>query len=269
MLGNLSDFKPSEHSIPYESMSDIDKFALYSLSGLINKGKKAYDTYEFHVIYHAIHNYCTLDLSSFYLDILKDRLYTSPPDSIERRSAQTVMFLILDSMAKLLAPILPFTCEEVWTYMPLYQGKQDSIHMASLPDVNQQWKNEDLAGKWKLLLAVRGEVTRALEESRIKKQIGHPLDAFVTLCARDEVLDVLKSYADDLHTFFIVSKTEIAGDPPENAFISKEIDGLCIGVKPAPGKKCERCWIHDISVGTISDTPAICSRCKTQLEAIQ
>ncbi|MDM8538010.1 isoleucine--tRNA ligase [Desulfobacterales bacterium HSG17] len=268
MLGNLSDFNPSEHAVPYDSMTDIDKFALYSLSGLMEKGKKAYDTYEFHVIYHAIHNYCTLDLSSFYLDILKDRLYTSPPKSLERRSAQTVMFTILDSIAKLLAPILPFTCEEVWKFMPAVQDKQDSIHMTSLPVAGNEWKNEDLAKKWKLLLEVRGEVTRALEESRTKKEIGHPLDAFVSLCSKDDISDVLNSYADDLHTYFIVSKTELVKQPPENAFISKEIEGLSIGVKPAPGEKCERCWIHDLSVGTIPDNPTICNRCKTQLEAM-
>ena len=268
MLGNLSDFLPSRDAVPHDAMLDIDKYALHTLAALVDKGKKAYDAYEFHVIYHALYNYCTVDLSSFYLDILKDRLYTSPADSVERRSAQTVMHLILDAMVRLMAPILPFTAEEVWKYMPDPEGRTESIHLAAMPEMDAAWTDETLARKWQRLIMVRGEVTKALEASRAKKEIGHPLDAKVTLGAQGEVMAVLQAYEKDLHTIFIVSKTELAAVPSAAGFVSQEIEGLTIGVEAAAGEKCERCWVHDPSVGTIAGHPTLCSRCESQIAAL-
>ncbi len=268
ILGNLSDFNPAADAVPYDAMPDIDRYALHALLRLIEKGRRAYDSYEFHVIYHALHNYCTVELSAFYLDILKDRLYTSPPASPERRSAQTVMYTILDAMVRLMAPILPFTAEEIWQYMPAQSGRFDSIHLASLPEADPALRNDELADRWKRLIAVRGEVTRALEEARARKEIGHPLDAAVTISAGRGVYEVLNEYAEDLHTYFIVSQTALAQSPPENAYFSKEIEGLAIQVAPAPGGKCQRCWVHDTTVGTLEEHPAICSRCESQLAAM-
>jgi len=274
MLGNLYDFNPEKDTVSYESLSDMDKFALHTLSRLIEKGISAYESYDFHVIYHSLYNYCTVDLSAFYLDILKDRLYTSPPKSLERRGAQTVMFTILDAMVKIMAPLLPFTAEEVWKYMPMQNEKQESIHLVSLPKVNESWKNPDLAKKWDRLLSVRGEVTKALEDARNKKQIGHSLDAAVTVAAKDDIYDILNTYADDLRGIFIVSKASfisgqlsVTGDQ-SNLFESKEIEGLSILVEPAPGDKCERCWVHDPSVGSISEHPTVCKRCHSSLEKL-
>ncbi|MEZ4529081.1 MAG: class I tRNA ligase family protein, partial [Desulfobacterales bacterium] len=268
MLGNLYDFNPATDAVAYEALTDIDKYALHTLAGLVEKGIKAYENYEFHVIYHAMYNYCTVDLSAFYLDILKDRLYTSPAKSADRRSAQTVMYAILDAMVKLMAPILPFTAEEIWKYMPEHAGKAESIHMTGLPDAAAFLKNPELAAKWEKILDVRGEVTKALEEARIRKEIGHPLDAAVAISTEGEFADVLKCYEKELSAIFIVSKAGLSAGNLENAFASEIINGLQIQVKPAEGEKCERCWVHDTSVGTIAEHPGICTRCKANLNAM-
>ncbi len=262
ILGNISDFNPIKDSVPYESLYDIDKFALHPLNKLIEKSLRAYDLYEFHTIYHSLYNYCSVDLSAFYLDILKDRLYTSAPDSQARRSAQTVMHIILDAITKIMAPILPFTAEEIWKYMPDTENKETSIHLAPFPTIDPSWKNNELAGKWGQILIVRAEVTKALETARNKKQIGHPLDASVAICAPKDIYDALSFYADDLKTIFIVSNAALLKDQKmPDAFISEEVEGLSIEVEPAPGKKCERCWIYDTSVGADADHPTACSRC--------
>ncbi len=262
MLGNLFDFDPEKDAVSYESMPDIDKFALHKLQELIERTRKAYDTYEFHIIYHALYNYCTLDLSAFYLDILKDRLYTSPPESLGRRSAQTVMYNLLYSIARLMAPILAFTAEEIWNFMPERKEKEESIHLASLPVVNESWKDDKLAEKWKLILRVRGEVTKALEEARTKKLIGHPLDAAVTISANEDLYDSLSPYVDELRSIFIISSASLVKEEVlEGAYKSIDIEGLSILVEPAKGDKCERCWVHDLSVGKNSEHPTICNRC--------
>lgn len=270
MLGNLYDYDPKTDRVPYESMPDIDKFALHKLQGLIEKTLKAYETFEFHVIYHVLHNYCTLDLSAFYLDILKDRLYTSPPQSIERRSAQTVIHTILDSVVRIMAPILSFTAEEVWEFMPDIKEKEFSVHLSSLPKANESWKNEKLAQKWEAIIRVRGEVTKALEEARAKKKIGHSLDAVVTISANEELYEELYAYEEDLRTIFIISGASlIKGEKLDKAYKSTDIEGLDILVEPASSDKCERCWIHDPSVGLNSERPTICSRCEKALEKIK
>ncbi|MEA3429502.1 MAG: class I tRNA ligase family protein, partial [Thermodesulfobacteriota bacterium] len=210
MLSNLYDFDPEKDSIPYESMPDIDRYALHRLQELIENTLKAYESFEFHVIYHRLYNYCTLDLSAFYLDILKDRLYTSPPESVQRRSAQTAIHIIIDSIARLMAPILSFTAEEIWKYMPDRKGKEISIHLSELPVVNNAWKDESLAENWGRLLDVRGYVTKSLEEARAKKLIGHPLDALVTIFAGEDLYDVLYPYTKELSSIFIVSQAFLA-----------------------------------------------------------
>lgn len=267
MLGNLFDYDPKKDFAVYESMLDIDKFALHRLQEIIERTRNAYDSYDFHIIYHTLHNYCALDLSAFYLDILKDRLYTSPPESSARRSAQTVLYIILDSIVRLMAPVLSFTSEEIWNFMPGYKGKETSIHLASLPDVKEEWKDSNLAKKWHKILEVRGEVTKALEKARVDKLIGHPLDASVTISANEELYNNLHPYIDDLRSIFITSETYLIKDESlSDAYESDEIEGLSILVRPATGDKCERCWIHDTSVGTNSEQPGICNRCQDTLE---
>jgi isoleucyl-tRNA synthetase len=269
MMGNLYDFDPDNDGIAYELMPEIDRFALHKLQELIEKGCSAYDDYEFHVIYHALYNYCTLDLSAFYLDILKDRLYTSPPQSVARKSAQTVLHMTLDAIARLMAPILPFTSDEIWQYMPTRDSKESNIHLARLPEVNTDFKDDALADRWEFMLKIRGEATKALEAARGQKLIGHPLDAAVTISLTGDAYDKLQPFAAELRSILIVSRASLVKDEAlENAFRSDEIEGLLIGVTAAPGDKCERCWVHDTTVGSHSEQPTICQRCKDALEQI-
>jgi isoleucyl-tRNA synthetase len=270
MLGNISDFNPGKDSVPIESMNEIDRFALHKLCELIKKAKGAYDRYEFHTIYHSLYNYCTVDLSSFYLDILKDRLYTSPPMSHARRSAQTVMYILLDSVAKIMAPILPFTSEEIWKFMPDFESKKESIHLEAFAETEATWQDNELADKWEKLLSIRGEVTKALELARAKKLIGHPLDAEVVINADDDLLSFLSDYDQELRRIFIVSKTTLKKELPDDAepYKSEEIDSLSIVVLNAPGEKCERCWIYDQTVGEDDHKPTVCERCRGALVEI-
>jgi len=272
LLGNLSDFDPQQHTVACDEMTDLDKFALHSLQEIIERGGKAYDSFDFHVIYHSLYNYCTVGLSSFYLDILKDRLYTSNPISVKRRSAQTVMYYIVDAIAKIMAPILPFTSEEIWRFMPPADNRSDSIHLEEFPKVDEQFKNQELAKKWEQILDVRGEVTKVLENARVEKVIGHSLDASVTLNASKELYDLLAHYENDLRSIFIVSELILVStddaDTSDDAFITTEIDGLFIKVGAAPGEKCQRCWIYDSSVGEHPDNESICCRCQAELDSM-
>ncbi len=270
ILGNLADFDPAADAVAYESLPAIDRFALLRLQELTEIVLRAYATFEFHVVYHRLHNFCTLDMSAFYLDVLKDRLYTSPPRSSARRSAQTVMHVILDTMTRLMAPILAFTAEEIWAYLPSGPGKEESVHLAAMPEVREDWKDKHLQADWEKLLAVRGEVTRALEEARARKLIGHPLDAALTLSVTADLYAVLAPYAADLRSLFIVSRVDLEREAPlENAFSSEIVAGLAVSVERAPAEKCERCWVREPSVGSIAAHPTICNRCHTALERIE
>jgi isoleucyl-tRNA synthetase len=268
MLGNLYDFDPARDALDYGQLTDLDRFTLHRLQSLVGRAQKAYETYEFHLIYHALHNFCALDLSAFYLDILKDRLYTSAPTSAKRRGAQTVIHIVLDTMARLMAPILAFTAEEVWQYLPARADKTDSVHAAPMPTVRAEWQDETLAAKWRQLLVVRGEVTKALEAARVGKLIGHPLDAAVTIAAPAPYGEALSQYGEILDKLFIVSQVVLAEDGgrvSEDAYRSPEIEGLGIAVAKAPGEKCERCWIHATTVGDDPEYPTVCARCRREL----
>jgi len=267
MLGNLYDFDPGRDALAYASLQEIDQFTLHRLQGLTAKALKAYDDYEFHLIYHSLHNFCALDLSAFYLDIIKDRLYTSPPSSAARRAAQTVMYAVLDAIVRLMAPILAFTAEEIWKFMPQRPDKEASIHLASLPVVDASRQNSSLAARWEKLLALRGEVTRTIEAARAEKRVGHSLDAAVTIGAANEWYETLAPYREDLRTLFIVSQATLVKDlQAAGAEESTELEGIRIAVAPADGDKCTRCWVHDTSVGTHPAHPAICDRCRNALE---
>jgi isoleucyl-tRNA synthetase len=265
LLGNLNDFSPETDSVPVDQMLDIDRFALHTLQALVQRAVKAYETYEFHVIYHRLYNYCTVDLSSFYLDILKDRLYTSPPASTARRSAQTAMYAILDAMARVMAPIMPFTAEEIWKHMPTVASREQSIHLAAFPEPDPTLKDDELATRWETLINVRAEVTKALEQARADKVIGHSLDSAVTVGLSDDLFAILSAFKDDLRSIFIVSRAAmVAGEIP-GAYVGQETGGVWVKVAPAGGEKCQRCWVYDDSVGKIADHPTICSRCSGAL----
>ncbi len=265
LLGNLDDFSPQTDALPYARMPEIDRFALHTLQKLMVRALKAYDAYEFHVIYHRLYNYCTVDLSAFYLDILKDRLYTSPPASDARRSAQTAMYAVLDAMTRIMAPIMPFTAEEIWQHMPALADKADSVHLAALPQPDDRLTDGALADRWQTLLSVRAEVTRALEQARADKVIGHSLDAAVTVGLADDLFATVAGYADDLRAILIVSRATLVKGEIAGAYAGRETEGVWIQVEPAGGDKCQRCWVHDDSVGTIADHPTICTRCQGAL----
>ncbi|MBI5590967.1 MAG: isoleucine--tRNA ligase [Deltaproteobacteria bacterium] len=268
MLGNLHDFDPESDAMPFDVMTRMDRYILHRLQKLADKTQKAYATYDFHIVHHALYNFCTVDLSAFYLDVLKDRLYTSPAKSQERRCAQTVMYAVLDALVRLMAPILPFTAEEIWRFMPTVHEKEASIHLAIYPAIKPQWVDAALAEEWQTLLAIRSEVTRALEEARVQKQIGHPLDARILISAGDALYRLLLSYQEDLRPLFIVSQVVLLESQPLSpAYVSQEIAGLSIQVSPAEGAKCERCWVYDPGVGSNSEHATLCPRCLAAIDA--
>lgn len=262
ILGNIGDFDPNVDRVPYEEMIEIDRYALHRLQELVQRVRKAYETFEFHGAYHALYNYCTLDLSAFYLDVLKDRLYTSPARSKERLSAQTALFTILDVLVRLKAPMMVFTAEEVWSHMPGHTEGSKSVHESALPQVNDAYMDAALADKWGRVLELRGEVSKALETARVNKEIGHSLDAAVTLDVPPDFLGDAMPDVKELRAIFIVSQVSFAGNGmPAHAYKSESIPGLSVSVEPVNEGKCERCWVHDASVGSDSTHPTICDRC--------
>lgn len=263
LLGNLYDFDPAKDRVPYDQLLEIDRWALMKLHQLIAKVTKAYEDYEFHVVYHSIHNFCVVDMSAFYLDIIKDRVYIYRPDDIKRRAAQTVMYDIIMDLVRLLTPILAFTTEEIWRYIPKAPGAPVSVQLAGWPEVNQNYLDENLEKKWEKLIAVRDEVDKVLEVARQEKAIGNSLNAKVCLYAESRWYEFLKDMEEDLPTIFIVSAVtlEKAEEAPADAVAASQLEGLKLKVEAAPGEKCERCWNHSTSVGEDSDHPTLCRRC--------
>jgi isoleucyl-tRNA synthetase len=268
MLGNLSDFDPAKDMVSYADLSDVDKYTLHKLGLLVEKAVKAYDTYEFHTIYHALYNFCSIDLSSFYLDIAKDPLYVLPAKSVKRRAIQTVMYLMTDAITRVMAPMLPFTADEVWQHMPIFEGKEESVHLSAQATFSEEWRNDALAATWNAMLTIRGEVTKALEVARVKKLIGHPLDASVAIHAVGENIDILNRYKDILKDVFIVSSASILSEKGSDAFESQEIEGLSIVIEKASGEKCQRCWTYDETTGKNSAFENACERCCKALSEI-
>ncbi|RII30829.1 MAG: isoleucine--tRNA ligase [Geobacter sp.] len=260
ILGNINDFDPATDCVAYADMPELDRWALHQLELLKEKVLASYNEYEFHVLYHAVNGFCTVEMSAFYLDILKDRVYTSKKDSNGRRSAQTVMYRILDTLVRLLAPVLSFTSDEVWQYMP--GPREASVHMAARPALNPEWKDDALVERWERIMKVRADVSKALELARADKIVGHPLDAQVTINAADELAKFLREYRDELNSIFIVSKVDLdTVITPEEGFNSDSIEGLRILVQAAPGQKCDRCWCYSEELGTDTEHPSICPKC--------
>jgi isoleucyl-tRNA synthetase len=261
ILGNISDFDPVTQSVFFSEMPEIDRWALHQLELLKERVLTAYQELEFHVIYQDINAFCTVEMSSFYLDILKDRMYTSKATSVERLSAQTVMHSILDTLVRLLAPVLSFTADEVWRFLPGQSEK--SVHLTEFPSLNTEWKNDNLAARWDRIIKVRSDVSKALELARVDKTIGHSLDAAVTITAQPELLGFLREYEAELQSIFIVSKAVTAIAIDGESWASETIEGLKIQVTAAPGEKCERCWCFSEELGTDVEHPAICPTCTT------
>jgi isoleucyl-tRNA synthetase len=214
------------------------------------------------VVYYTLYNFCTVDLSALYLDVLKDRLYTSKAASPARRSAQTAMMEILEAMVRLLAPILTFTAEEVWLALPACPDKAESIHLTQFPEVNGALLQPDLAEKWKTLIAVKGEVAKAIETARQNKVLGHSLDAAVAVAAPEKLRPLLEAHQEDLRALLIVSDLCVVDERGiGEAYRSAEIPGLAVVVSRAKGAKCNRCWNHSGTVGANAEHPTLCARC--------
>ncbi len=264
LLGNLASFDPATDMLADSELLELDRWALSKLSGLVKKVEKAYQNYEFHSIYHAVHNFCTIDLSSFYLDILKDRLYTSPKSSVAYRSARTSMYLLLDAITRLIAPVLTFTADEIWTQMP--GQREESVHLASFPKLMDQRYDAELEQRYDQLQKVRGEVSKVLEKARAEKILGQSLEAKVILQAPESVRPLLEEYREQLASLFIVSQVQLVPELAEGVE-AEQLAGLKLQVLPAEGEKCERCWNFVTSVGSNSEHPSICARCADALAA--
>jgi isoleucyl-tRNA synthetase len=263
LLGNLYDFSPAKDKVEYNRLLELDKWALLKLHKLIARVLEAYRNYEFHVVYHSVHNFCAVEMSAFYLDIIKDRVYTSVPGSVERRAAQTVMYEIVNSLVKVLTPILAFTSEEMWRYVPRAEGDPESVQMCDMPQVREEYLDEELENKWDRIIKVRDEISKALEAARRDKVIGHSMDASVKVFAVEELYKFLTPVADQLAAVLIVSKAELVPDSeaPDVAFVSAEIPGLRVIVTQAGGAKCERCWTYSEEAGKDEEHSTICENC--------
>jgi isoleucyl-tRNA synthetase len=276
LLGNLGDFHPGTDAVPYESLEEMDQWTLHKLHDLVSRVERAYDNFEFHKIYHFVHSFCVKDMSALYLDIVKDRLYVEGKSSPERRSAQTVLYEVARNLIALLAPIMPFTMEEVYQFLLVSTGdlshnpiKEDlpllkSVHLEFFPHTPQAWHRPELEESWDKLLALRDCAVKCLEEARRKKVIGHSLDAWVSLKTISESFyRFLGRYKDILADFSIVSRFDIekaevfsAGDAPVEGFPE-----VSISVEKAPWPKCARCWKLHPEAGHDPELPGVCPRC--------
>jgi len=262
ILGNLDGFHPDLDMVAYAEMAEMDLWILHRLQELIRRVRDAYEGFQFHMVYYTLYNFCTVDLSALYLDVLKDRLYTSEAKSQARRSAQTAMYRILDAMVRLLAPILTFTAEEMWVALPEYAGKEKSVHLTQLPAVDEHCLNPEVAERWKNMIAVRGEISKVIETARQAKVIGHSLDVAVDLSLPDDLLKELQGREEDMRALLIVSQLRFVDrDLLIDPTASEAIEGLSISVSKAKGQKCNRCWIYSPTVGEHTQHPAICARC--------
>jgi isoleucyl-tRNA synthetase len=284
-LGNLFDFDPGRDALPNEQLEEIDRWMLERTASLVKKCREWYATYDFHRVYHAIHDYCVVDLSAFYFDVLKDRLYTKAAGNRSRRSAQTAVWKITSALVRLAAPILVFTSEEIWTHLPKTSADPESVHMVQFPEARdfQTGLAATLAADWELLAKIRGEALKALEAARNAKRINSSLEAKVnfelfTSAAEAQLLSTLRKYANWLPGLLIVSQVGVPADSAGelrthglhgDSFRSELFPGLALRVIAAPGTKCERCWNYSTHVGENTRYPGICERCSEALSEIE
>lgn len=258
-LGNLYDFNPDTDMVANENLEELDKYALMKLDEVLKVARYGYDNYEYHTTAHALHNFCVVDMSNFYFDVLKNRLYTSAPNSNSRRAAQTVLYKVLDALTLVLTPILAFTCDEIWKAMPHDASRNaDSPLFNEIPQADYIETDEEFISKWDRVHKIRTDAQKALEEARVAKIIGKPLEAKVTLHAQGELADFLNSVVHELPEIFITSAVEIADGEGQ---IKGEVDGLSVSVTKAEGAKCERCWKYSNTVGSCADHPTLCKEC--------
>jgi isoleucyl-tRNA synthetase len=250
LLSNLYDFDPEHDRVPADRMLEVDRFALAQYARLADDVRQAYDRFDFQTIFHAVNEFVTVDLSAFYLDVSKDRLYTFRADSPERRSAQTAVYVVADGLARLIAPVLSITAEEIWQRLP--GPRESSVHLALFPADSGAWRDEALDARWRVLLDVRGVVNQALETARQRKAIGNALSAQVTITASGPTADLLEAHAAELPMLLITSAV---------ALRRADVDGLTAEVARAPGDKCPRCWRFVTDTVPDGDLAGLCGRC--------
>jgi isoleucyl-tRNA synthetase len=260
LLSNLFDFNPAEDIVTYDQLPESDRYILHRLAEVIKDVTEAYDNFQFSRFFQTIQNFCTVDLSNFYLDIAKDRLYISAPNAPRRRSCQTVLMYCLEAITKAIAPVLAHTAEDIWQYLP-YPVPYKSVFQAGWFTAHDKWYKPELATKWEYLREVRSEVNKVLETARTGKLIGAPLEAKVLLSVSDAVQkDYLASLGEELRYLFIVSQAEIVDSLPAADFTG-EANNLKIAVVKADGEKCPRCWNYSTHIGESAEHPHICDRC--------
>ncbi|MCP2605305.1 isoleucine--tRNA ligase, partial [Candidatus Aminicenantes bacterium AH-873-B07] len=260
ILGNLYDFLPEKHMIPKENLLEIDRWVLEKTNKIGKRILKAYKDYEYHIVFHTIYNFFTVDLSAFYLDVLKDRLYCSYPNSHLRRSAQTALFYILKNTLLLIAPILPFTAEEAWENMCEFKEKEESIHLCLFPKFEEKWLSPEEEKNWEKLLSLRDKVLKELEKARESDLIGNSLEAKINLTLPSSDSSFYEKYYSDLPSLFIVSQVNID-------FWEK--NDVKINIVRAEGEKCERCWNYSPEVGKDKNFPTFCPRCIQVLKKLK
>ena len=259
LLANLYDFDPARDAVPVDRLPELERWVLHRTHALAERCLAAYEDFEFHVVFHALNNFCSVDLSALFLDVRKDRLYCERADAPERRATQTALHGILDVLVRLMAPVLSFTAEDVWAFMP-GAGRAESVFLAGLPRPPAAWRADEVAARFDRLLAVRGAVTKAMEEARQSGVVKQPSEARVVLGAEavDGLGALLAECAAELPALFLVA--EVALGSPDGSPESPALPGLRVRVERAPGGKCERCW-NIRTLGEDPSRPEICSRC--------
>lgn len=279
LLGNLHDFDPAEHTVPYAELAQLDRYMLHRMTEVFGEVTEAMTNYQFFRFFQTIQNFCVVDLSNFYLDAAKDRLYISDLNSTRRRSCQTVLAVAVESLAKAIAPVLCHMAEDIWQYLP-YKTPYKSVFESGWVKMEPQWQNPELAAYWTILRNIRNDVNKVMEQARTQKAIGSSLEAKVLLYVADtqlrqqlEILNPQDSLSgnriDELRYLFLASQVELLETPEAltGSEYSIQTDDLGVGVVKADGEKCDRCWNYSTLVGTIAEHPTICERCNAALSA--
>ncbi len=266
ILANLEDFDPDRDSVADRDLPGLDRWAMAELDALVQTVRGGYDGFDFHKAYHSLHRFCVVNMSNFYLDVIKDRLYITKAAGKERRAAQTAMFRILVALTQMLAPILAFTAQEIWSFVPAFAGKQKYVVQHDMPDAGRCTLTDAEREKWEKVISISADVKKVLENAREQKLIGSSLEAAVVLHCEGELAAFLAGVLEELPDIFIVSQVELAEGKGGEA---GEYEGLGVSVKRADGEKCERCWQYKPTVGTDTAHPTLCARCAGIIEGME
>ncbi len=280
LIGNLHDFDPAQDAVDYAELPELDRYMLHRMTEVFAEVTEAFETFQFFRFFQTVQNFCVVDLSNFYLDIAKDRLYISAPNDFRRRSCQTILAIALENLARAIAPVLSHMAEDIWQAMP-YQTSHTSIFAAGWVQIGENWQDTELNKTWEQIRQVRQDVNKVLEEARSAKEIGSSLEAKVQLFVTDPTLQQTltrlnpplgqeNNGIDELRYLFLASRVELLDSPnfAESLQFCLKSDTLTVGASPAPGKKCDRCWNYSEHVGTSTQHPLLCERCVDVVESL-